>query len=166
MLEDEDLLLAVLNSSPVVDGAITEQLDGPQGEEIATRFGGTGSTAELRALRHARAAVHAAVRGQDDAPQQLSAALGDAVLVPQVTAEGIRWDLRAPADERLAARTVLAWSRVQRDLPGRLRPCANDECNLFLVDHSRPGTAKWCSMATCGNRLKARAHAERVRRHV
>ena len=60
MVEDEDLLLAVLNSSPVVAGSVTEQLDGPQGEELATRYGGTGSTAELRALRRARAAVHAA----------------------------------------------------------------------------------------------------------
>ena len=163
MLEDEGLLLAVLNSSPVVDGVVTEQLDEAQGQELAARFGGTGTSAELRALRRARAAVHAAVREQDDAPQQLSAALGDAVLVPRVTATGINWDLRAPADQRLAARTVLAWARVQRELPGRLRPCANDECNLFLVDHSRPGTAKWCSMATCGNRMKARAHAQRER---
>ena len=32
-----------------------------------------------------------------------------------------------------------------------------------LLDRSRPGTAKWCSMATCGNRMKARAHAQRTR---
>ncbi|WP_326937864.1 CGNR zinc finger domain-containing protein [Frigoribacterium sp. Leaf415] len=56
-----------------------------------------------------------------------------------------------------------AWSSVTSTLPGRLRACANDECNLFLVDHSRPGTAKWCSMATCGNRMKARAHARRAK---
>ncbi|NJC55654.1 CGNR zinc finger domain-containing protein [Brevibacterium marinum] len=47
--------------------------------------------------------------------------------------------------------------------PGRLRACANTECNLFLIDHSRPGTAKWCSMFTCGNRMKVRAHAQRTR---
>lgn len=163
MVEDEDLLLAVLNSSPVVDGAVTERLDGAPGAELAGRFGGTGSSAELGALRRARAALQAAVRGQAGAQQQLSATLGDAVLAPLVTADGIRWDLRAPADEHLAARTVLAWSRVQAELPGRLRPCANDECHLFLVDHSRPGTARWCSMATCGNRMKARAHARRER---
>ncbi|WP_342211769.1 MULTISPECIES: CGNR zinc finger domain-containing protein [Frigoribacterium] len=56
-----------------------------------------------------------------------------------------------------------AWSSVTSRLPGRLRACANDECNLFLVDHSRPGSAKWCSMATCGNRMKARTHARRVK---
>ncbi|MGN0119211.1 MAG: CGNR zinc finger domain-containing protein, partial [Streptomyces albidoflavus] len=54
-------------------------------------------------------------------------------------------------------------SRVTTELPGRLRPCANPRCNLFLIDHSRPGTARWCSMATCGNRMKARSHARRRR---
>ena len=33
-----------------------------------------------------------------------------------------------------------------------------------FIDHSRPGTAKWCSMSTCGNRMKVRAHARRTRR--
>jgi predicted RNA-binding Zn ribbon-like protein len=46
-------------------------------------------------------------------------------------------------------------------MPGRLRPCANPECRLFLLDESRSGTARWCSMATCGNRLKARRHHAR-----
>ena len=89
--------------------------------------------------------------------------LGEAALVPRLHPEGIDWQLEAPDDARLAARTVLAWSRTMRELPGRLRACANTECNLFLVDHSRPGTARWCSMATCGNRMKARAHSRRAR---
>nr|WP_308471387.1 MULTISPECIES: CGNR zinc finger domain-containing protein [unclassified Pseudoclavibacter] len=56
---------------------------------------------------------------------------------------------------------MLAWSSVITEFPGRLRACANHECTQFLVDHSRPGTAKWCSMAVCGNRMKARTHARR-----
>ncbi|MEV0277804.1 CGNR zinc finger domain-containing protein [Streptomyces sp. NPDC050610] len=32
------------------------------------------------------------------------------------------------------------------------------------VDHSRPGTARWCSKAACGNRMKARTHARK--RHL
>ncbi|WP_245884800.1 CGNR zinc finger domain-containing protein [Glaciihabitans tibetensis] len=58
---------------------------------------------------------------------------------------------------------VLAWAEVIRQHPGRLRPCGNDECRLVLLDRSRPGTAKWCSMATRGNRMKARAHLQRNR---
>jgi predicted RNA-binding Zn ribbon-like protein len=163
MIRDEDLLLAVLNSAPVVDGLITEQLDGAAGRELAERFGGTGSAEELAHLRRTRDAVQDIVRGKTAAAGQLAAAVGDMALVPDFTDGGIHWDLEAPADGRLAARTVMAWSQVLHDLPGRLRACANTECNLFLVDHSRPGTAKWCSMATCGNRMKARAHSQRAK---
>ena len=65
-------------------------------------------------------------------------------------------------DRRLVARAVLAWGVVTRELPGRLRPCANDECRLFLLDRSRANTARWCSMAICGNRMKARRHYRRT----
>ncbi|MBE2315827.1 CGNR zinc finger domain-containing protein [Solirubrobacter sp. CPCC 204708] len=44
----------------------------------------------------------------------------------------------------------------------RVRPCANDECVLWFLDTSRPGTRRWCSMAACGNRDKAMRHG-RVR---
>ena len=62
-------------------------------------------------------------------------------------------------------RAVLTWDVLAKTSPGRLRPCANDECRLFLIDHSKAGTARWCSMAACGNRMKARRHYERVRHH-
>ncbi|MEC3993203.1 CGNR zinc finger domain-containing protein [Actinacidiphila sp. DG2A-62] len=48
--------------------------------------------------------------------------------------------------------------------PGRLRPCQNaEECTLFLIDRSKSNSARWCSMAQCGNRMKARRHYERAR---
>ncbi|WP_216631130.1 CGNR zinc finger domain-containing protein [Nocardiopsis coralli] len=163
MIEDEGLLMAVLNSAPVIDGTPTEQLGGSTGNEIAARFGGTGTPDELAHLRNARAALHGVIRGEDDAVEPLTRAVDGAVLVPETTDTGVRWQLDVPADEELAVRAVLAWSRAMEELPGRLRACANTECNLYLIDHSRPGKAKWCSMATCGNRMKARAHARRAR---
>ena len=62
-----------------------------------------------------------------------------------------------------ATRAVIAWDTLQISSPGRLRPCANDECHLFLLDRSKPNTARWCSMAICGNRMKARRHYRRSR---
>jgi predicted RNA-binding Zn ribbon-like protein len=82
---------------------------------------------------------------------------------PEVDGQGLHWRLDAPADRLLAVRAVLAWGHLREQHPGRLRPCANDECRLFLLDHSRAGTARWCSMATCGNRMKARRHQSRAR---
>lgn len=159
MITDEDLLLAVLNSAPVVDGARREALD----TSVIAPYGGSGTDAELSTLRRVRDDLQAVVRGQDAATSRLSGWLAGTALVPTVGDAGIEWELRSPPGELLAARAVLAWSRVTQELPGRLRPCANTECNLFLIDHSRPGTARWCSMATCGNRMKARAHAQRSR---
>ena len=163
---DEELLLAVLNSAPVVDGRREDRLAGASGRQLARAWGGTGTAAELERLRRARDAIQAVVRGGGAAPaavEELAAVVDGVVREPRVTAAGIAWELRAPRDERLAVELVSAWSDVTARLPGRLRPCANDECRLFLLDRSRPGTARWCSMATCGNRMKARAHAQRTR---
>lgn len=162
MVDDEDLLLDVLNSAPVVDGTRTDALRGARGSELVERFGGTGSAEEILCVRQVRDLLHEVIRDGADATE-LTSIVSSAALTPQVTATGIAWELQASPDERLAIRTALAWSDVIQKLPGRLRACANTECNLFLIDHSRPGTARWCSMATCGNRMKARSHARRHR---
>ncbi|MGY6022511.1 CGNR zinc finger domain-containing protein [Streptomyces spinosirectus] len=67
-----------------------------------------------------------------------------------------------PAERRKAVDAVLAWSAVQQALPGRLRPCANPECRRFLLERSRTNKARWCSMAVCGNRMKARRRCRRT----
>ncbi|GAB4001121.1 hypothetical protein GCM10029992_35560 [Glycomyces albus] len=82
---------------------------------------------------------------------------------PRLDEDGLGWELVADPDRRLPARAVLAWARVRERLPGRLRPCGNEECRLFLLDRSKANNARWCSMATCGNRMKARRHYERSR---
>lgn len=164
MLHHEELLLAVLNSTPVIEGVSTDCLTGDAGRDLARSWGGEGSAAEIAHVRRVRQALQALIRGEGGtALQQIDGVLCRAVQAPCVTRDGIAWRLDAPDDHRLAVNAVLAWSRVMAEFPGRLRACANDECNLFLVDHSRPGTAKWCSMAVCGNRMKARAYARRSR---
>ncbi|MEK8174280.1 CGNR zinc finger domain-containing protein [Streptomyces sp. M19] len=89
--------------------------------------------------------------------------LADVRQVPEVGESGLRWRLHVPPERRLAVELVLAWYDVRERRPGRLRPCGNDECRLFLLDRSRGNTGRWCSMKACGNRLKARRHHERAR---
>ena len=38
----------------------------------------------------------------------------------------------------------------------RLKLCANPDCGWAFYDRSRNQQGAWCSMATCGNRLKNR----------
>lgn len=168
MIADEDVLLAVLNTAPMIGGVVSEQLDGADGVALARTYGGHGSDGELRYLRTVRDALHMLLHGdlqRDEAIAALQTVMDRVTMTPTVASQGVRWRLHSSGDDLLlAARVVHAWSVVNEALPGRLKACANAECNLFLVDHTRPGTAKWCSMATCGNRMKARAHADRVRR--
>jgi predicted RNA-binding Zn ribbon-like protein len=161
---DERLLLAVLNSEPVVDGCRLDHLDGESGDRFVREWGGNGSEGERSQLLRTRSALHAFIRNSDPkALAELSAVASFAIQVPQVSPQGLSWHLRASDDHLLAVQTLAAWSSVSARFPGRIRACANTQCNLFLVDHSRPGTGKWCSMAACGNRMKARAHAQRAK---
>jgi len=44
-----------------------------------------------------------------------------------------------------------------------LRRCANSECLWLFIDASKNATRRWCDMASCGNRAKARRHYQKVR---
>jgi predicted RNA-binding Zn ribbon-like protein len=159
----EDFLLALLNTTPVVDGAPTDELADPaRGRSWLAAQGGDGSEAEWQQVRAAREALQAVVRG-DRPAADLAPFLAGAVAVPALDGGQVSWTLQAAADRRLAAGAVLAWDELARRRPGRLRPCANDSCQLFLIDRTKGNTARWCSMAACGNRLKARRHYQRSR---
>lgn len=43
----------------------------------------------------------------------------------------------------------------------RLKVCANDTCQQAFYDSSRNRSGRWCSMATCGNRMKGRVYRQR-----
>jgi predicted RNA-binding Zn ribbon-like protein len=105
------------------------------------------------------------VRG--DAPvHRLEPVLDGASQRPSVAGDGVEWTIDVAAPRQLAVRAVLVWDALRRTSPGRLRPCGNPECALFLIDHSKPNKARWCSMAVCGNRMKARRHYERTRKNA
>ena len=162
VVPDEELLLAVLNSTPLVDGVVTDNFgDAALAEAWLAGAGGHNTAAELGPLIQARELLQAVVRGQLPA-SALAPLLDGVVRVPELGDGGIRWRLSVPPERDLAVRSVLAWDALMQAAPGRLRPCANDECRLFLIDHSKAGTARWCSMAACGNRLKARRHYQRA----
>lgn len=46
---------------------------------------------------------------------------------------------------------------------GRLRQCQASSCGSFYLDTSRGGQRRWCSSASCGNRVRVAAHRDRHR---
>ncbi|MDT0305154.1 CGNR zinc finger domain-containing protein [Streptomonospora wellingtoniae] len=163
MDEDDELLLALLNTRPIRDGVEHDELSADRSAQgWSEARGGTGTALEVRRLRRHRELLTQVVQGR--APVTvLAEALEGVHLRPRLSDAGLSWELATEPDMRLPARAVLAWARVNEHLPGRLRPCGNEECRLFLLDRSKANKARWCSMATCGNRMKARRHYERSR---
>jgi predicted RNA-binding Zn ribbon-like protein len=127
------------------------------------------SVVQARELREAvYRLVHPDLRrtvdAEDVAVVNSWAALPDAA--PQL-ADGAR------SSYRLAARRPVeaALSAIARDtvallsdeLLARVRECARPDCAVLFLDTSRPGQRRWCDMAVCGNRIKARRHREQSR---
>lgn len=158
-----DVLLDLLNSRPLVNGEERDALGTTaDGRHWAREHGGDGSIAELALLRQARDLLRDVVCAVSS-PAVLSPLLEGVRQIPDIAPDGLRWTLHTPAHAQLAVEVILAWADAEQRLPGRLRPCANAECRLFLLDRSRANRARWCSMAVCGNRAKARRHYERTR---
>ncbi|MEV6867024.1 CGNR zinc finger domain-containing protein [Streptosporangium subroseum] len=159
----DSIVLALLNSRPVIDGTPQDALaDDTEGRRWLRTHGGRGSEGELLFTRRARDLLDRVVRGTAPAPT-LAEVVARAHKVPHLDVDGLRWELVVDEDERFAVDAILAWDELRRGAPGRLRACANPECTLFLLDRSHANRARWCSMAICGNRMKARRHHERTR---
>ncbi|ULN47940.1 CGNR zinc finger domain-containing protein [Mycolicibacterium goodii] len=154
---DEEFLLDLLNTTPVVDGQERDVLADPDEGRAWLRAHEVDET-ERANLTAVRDLLQDVVRGARS-PALLDRFLGDVTMRPTVTPHGVGWELSATP----AARAVLAWDALRINSPGRLRACANDECRLFLIDRSKPNTARWCSMAICGNRMKARRYYRRAK---
>lgn len=161
--QDGELALALLNTRPVRDGIEYDELsDDRAARSWAGSHGGRRTALEASRLRDLRDRLTRVVLGEAP-PTELAYALRGVCRRPHLDESGLRWDLVTSPETDLAARIVLDWAWVHEHLPGRLRPCGNDECRLFLLDRSKAGRARWCSMATCGNRMKARRHYARSR---
>jgi predicted RNA-binding Zn ribbon-like protein len=69
------------------------------------------------------------------------------------TGSGVRRFLASALARAVAASGREAWSR--------LKMCAAPDCHWVFYDRSKPRTGRWCSMAVCGNRVKAREYRRR-----
>lgn len=99
----------------------------------------------------------------------LNAALAEAYAHLRLRADGARfswaWEADGPALDRMlwpVARS--AAELLTSDDLGQVRECAGDPCGWLFLDTSKNHSRRWCDMAGCGNRAKARRHYARGRR--
>jgi len=166
-LTTEPLALDLVNTEWLQDGVRRDLLAEPGGVEnwlaAAGHPGAPAGATALAALRDARAAIRAVVARRDDAAA-LNAVLAHGRLSERLAPGGPERGLEVDAEHWrvpwLAAQNLLELLRAG---PDRVRRCANDACILHFYDASHGGRRQWCSMASCGNRAKARRHYERSR---
>jgi predicted RNA-binding Zn ribbon-like protein len=169
-LPDEPLALDLLNTQFVSDGQPRDLL--AAGGWLRDWLGITGhgrapaDEGALARMLAARSAIRAVVeRPRDRAARAALNAVLDRGRLREWLAAGGPERLLELVDERdrvpwLAAQNLLD---LLRDGPGGIRRCGNPDCVLYFYDRSRTHRRQWCSMAVCGNRMKARRHYARTR---
>ena len=105
---------------------------------------------------------------RDDAALEVNTMLLSALARPRLMRhDGLDWHLHAtdpeaPLAERIRVEVALALVDVIRtDETGRLRSCAAEDCDGLLLDLSRNGSKRFCSIR-CGNRMNMIAFRERA----
>ena len=125
--------------------------------------------ADRRRLSELRKAVHelVAANGGDGVQRRAVTTLNEAArrvrlgvrLHPEdgyrLMAEGVGID-RPIGDLLISVTTSMAAGNWNR-----LKICANEACQRAFFDGSRNRSGRWCSMASCGNRMKGRAYRQR-----
>ena len=129
-----------------------------------------GGRSVLFWFRRLRSALRAVLETSDSSSSAATAARS---LDASVAAVAVRLHYRpgrhslrlaaaGPLDQLRLALATAALQATELDR-SRVRRCANPRCALLFHDTTRNRSRRWCSMATCGNRAKARAHYRRSR---
>ena len=151
-------------------------LDGEAAAAEGRRFeaAADGGRPDLRRVHAARAGLRELTDAlaEDRAPRAFALDGVNAVLRGRETTQLVRagTHLRlahrregTPVDQALAMIARAIAEEMSEGRPERFRICKNDRCRWAFYDRSRPGTRRWCEMASCGNRMKAARHRARHR---
>lgn len=119
-------------------------------------------TAAIRTREAIYALVWARLHGQDlpaDAVTTLNAVAAEPPLTAALTPDG--WARAGTPRQALSHLARGAVEIIGGEESALLRECSRPECTQVYLDTSRGHRREWCSMATCGSRMKAKAYRER-----
>jgi predicted RNA-binding Zn ribbon-like protein len=128
-----------------------------------------GDRAVLAWFRRLRSALRGVLEsGGEDSPAE--AFDGALAAVPvrlsyrSARGRGTTLDAAGPLDRLRLALATAALDATRLE-PSRVRRCESDRCVLLYYDATKNRSRRWCDMAVCGNRAKARAHYHRSTKH-
>jgi predicted RNA-binding Zn ribbon-like protein len=140
-------------------GTITS---GPRSEGAAMRH--------IRAVREQLFEVFHAIATEGTIPDDILIRVGDALQDSRsrrsLAMEGgdVQWTWRPNArfTDHLLFPVLTAATELLTSVSRRsVRQCEDASCGWLFLDRSNARTRRWCSMADCGNRNKARKHYRR-----
>lgn len=159
LLESYSDLLAFTEQSELLTAKRARRLRNETGPGAANRI-----LREARELREALAeALYARVEGRDPggaALKILERSLKAAREQENLAWDGTRFEWVLAGDDE-AEYPLLLLTRAAGELlvsPSieKLRDCGDPHCRWLFLDTSKNHTRRWCNMAVCGNRMKAR----------
>lgn len=171
--ESLGFVVALCNTDPSASRSGADELaEVDQLSALLSHYGYTGridhDEAELRDVHRARTLLrHVWTLDRDDAVVAVNKMLRDAKALPHLVRHDTQdWHMHAtepdsPLAERIRVEAALAFIDVIRmNEMDRLRICAADDCAGLLLDLSRNGLKRFCSVR-CGNRMNMIAFRER-----
>lgn len=171
-----EVALDFLNTEIVRDGEPVDLLGSPDALErwlAEAKLGRASvSAAALREARRLRAALReiAGVLADGKPPrraaiqlidEELRRGIGSLALGANGSTFAVEFEPRHPDARFLLARAAATF--LASADPARIRRCGGTNCILFFYDATKSATRRWCSMAGCGNRMKAALHYQRTK---
>lgn len=171
--ESLEFLVALCNTAPGASRSGRDELS-TVGELSALlgRYTYSGridhDEAELREVQKARTLLGEVwTLGRDDAVEAVNRILREAKALPHLARhDGLDWHIHAtapeaPLAERMLVEAAMALTDVIRmNEMNRLRTCEADACTGLVLDLSRNGSKRFCTVR-CGNRMNMIAFRER-----
>jgi predicted RNA-binding Zn ribbon-like protein len=108
---------------------------------------------DLARVREFREGLRALVGGQVDELDGLRTLASGRGVTVEVDAGG---EVQLSTEDGLLGLLLTVRDAQAEGSWSRLKLCANPDCGWAFYDRSRNQQGAWCSMATCGNRLKNR----------
>jgi predicted RNA-binding Zn ribbon-like protein len=116
-----------------------------------------------------REAVRARARGRSPDPHALSELdqmVREAATHRRLRSRGDAWTWQGIDEAVDGVLWPIAWEAAAllvSDTVRDVRECAGDRCGWLFLDRGRGQRRRWCDMAACGNRAKARRYYSRRR---
>jgi predicted RNA-binding Zn ribbon-like protein len=176
--KDLDAVIQFVNTVHFEQGEVDEQLNSPAA--LSAFFADHGlakidaKPADFRRaleLREALRAVMLANNGGEPDPAAIETLNRAAARAKVVAAfdDHASWRVQ-PASDGIDGAFGQMIASVFRSMSDgsweRIKACGNPDCRWAFYDNSKNHSGRWCEMASCGNRMKARAFRERARKQT